>query len=65
VLEPAPARFPLPVFKLPPLDQVPVAASFIVSLKVFVVELKYNCPSVIFLSVVGVNDVVHSSVKAL
>jgi len=37
----------LPSFKLPPLDHVPLDTSVIVSLKVFVVELKYNCPSCI------------------
>ena len=37
----------LPLFKFPPDDQVPAVKSFIVSLKVFVVELKYNCPSCI------------------
>ena len=37
------------------------AISVIVSLKVFVVELKYNCPSVIWLNVDGA---VNSSVGA-
>jgi len=49
------------VFKLPPDAQVAPGISVSVSLKVFVVELKYNCPSICFVNVEGA---VHSSVCA-
>jgi hypothetical protein len=48
VCNPAPPNCPLAVFKLPPVAHVAPGKSVIVSLKVFVVELKYNCPSDLF-----------------
>ena len=58
---PAPAPCALPVFKAPPDAHVPAAASNNVSLKVFVVELKNNCPSTCFPNTAGA---VNSSVDA-
>ena len=51
----------LPLFNPLADDQVPAVKSFNVSLKAFVVELKYNCPSCIWLNVAGAD---HSSVKS-
>jgi hypothetical protein len=46
----------------PPLAQVAPGTSVIVSLKTFVVELKNNCPSVIFENTAGATN---SSVAAV